>query len=280
MPDNLGMAREPTSLFLEITTITVDPAYVEAAARHAVLGPASRRARLANTATFAVALALLGLLVGVAARQTQLRRPAAARLRHALVAEAERRTATSDRLRRTADELRAATAAARDQRLRTSDAGRRLAERLAVLELTAGGYAVTGRGVEVRLADGDPVDPADGADDGRIRDVDLQQVVNALWAAGAEAIAINGQRLSALTAIREAGQAILVDYRPLSPPYVVQAIGDPDVVEPAFTDSPTARRFRTWVEVFGLSFDIRRRDALDLPAAETTRLRHATAGAR
>jgi uncharacterized protein YlxW (UPF0749 family) len=272
------MNREPASLFVEITTITVDPAYVEAAGRHAMLGPAPRRTRLANAVAFVVALALAGMLGGVAARQTRLRAPAAARLRQALVDETARRTATSDRLRRQADALRTANATARGQQLRTSDAGRRLAERLDRLELAAGGYAVTGRGIEVRLADGPP--SAEGAgDDGRIRDVDLQQAVNALWAAGAEAIAINGQRLSALTAIREAGEAILVDYRPLSPPYVVAAIGDPDLMEPAFSDSAAARRFRTWEEVFGLTFSVARRDSLSLPAAETTRLRHAMAGA-
>ena len=47
-------------------------------------------------------------------------------------------------------------------------------------------------------------------------DRDLQVIVNGLWAAGAEAIAVNGQRLTACSAIRSAGEAILVDFRPLS----------------------------------------------------------------
>ena len=83
--------------------------------------------------------------------------------------------------------------------------------------------------------------PAPGrlaAAQGRVLDRDLQIVVNGLWAAGAEAISINGQRLTALSAIRSAGEAILVDFRPLSPPYVVSAVGEPTRCRPAFADGP------------------------------------------
>ena len=66
-------------------------------------------------------------------------------------------------------------------------------------------------------------DPRDdrASDTGRVLDRDLQVMVNALWAAGAEAIAINGQRLTARSAIRYAGEAILLDFRPLVPPNVM-----------------------------------------------------------
>jgi uncharacterized protein YlxW (UPF0749 family) len=100
----------------------------------------------------------------------------------------------------------------------------------------SGEVAVSGPGLEVTLRDapssaatpaaGDPrQDP--GGELGRVLDRDVQIVVNGLWAAGAEAVAVNGQRLSSLSAIRSAGQAIFVDRRPLVPPYVIQAIGDP-----------------------------------------------------
>ena len=55
-------------------------------------------------------------------------------------------------------------------------------------------------------------------------------MVNALWAAGAEAISINGQRLGPTTAIRFAGEAVLVDFRPVTNPYEISAIGDPDTL--------------------------------------------------
>ncbi len=130
--------------------------------------------------------------------------------------------------------------------------------------------------MEVELRDApDQPGEEDLAGDGRVRDRDLQEVVNALWAAGAEAIAINGQRLSALTAIREAGEAVLVDYRPVTPPYVIRAVGDPDTVEPAFVGSATAAAFRTLGDLYGVGFAVRRRDRMTLPAAGT-RLRYAT----
>jgi uncharacterized protein YlxW (UPF0749 family) len=94
---------------------------------------------------------------------------------------------------------------------------------------------VTGPGLQITLADapassasGSGADPRQGTtpDQGRVLDRDLQSVVNGLWAAGAEAVSVNGQRLTARSAIRYAGQAILVDFRPLVPPYVVSAVGD------------------------------------------------------
>ena len=96
-------------------------------------------------------------------------------------------------------------------------------------ELAAGTGAVGGPGLRVTVEDA-PVtraDPEAADPDLRVQDVDLQVVVNGLWAAGAEAVAVNGQRLTALTAIRTAGSAILVDLAPLSSPYVVEAVGRP-----------------------------------------------------
>ena len=55
--------------------------------------------------------------------------------------------------------------------------------------------------------------------------------MNGLWSVGAEAIAVNGQRLTAQSAIRSAAGAILVNYRPLKPPYRVEAIGPPDLAD-------------------------------------------------
>lgn len=259
------------SLFVDITTITVDPAYVAAAARRASTGtgasPPTGRSVLALSA-----LLLAGTVWGVAAAQTRERAPAAARIRESLVTEARRRTAATDRLAAEQERLRRETAAARDASLSRSAAGRALADELQTLEVVTGGGRVRGPGVVVTLDDAELA----GEDaENRISDADLQNVVNALWEAGAEAVSINNRRVGALTAIREAGEAIQVEYRSITPPYVVRAVGDPDVVEPAFADSPTARRFQTYVEAFGLRFDVTRADRLDLPASETTRLRHA-----
>jgi uncharacterized protein YlxW (UPF0749 family) len=109
-----------------------------------------------------------------------------------------------------------------------------------------------------------------------VRDADLQDVVNGLWAAGAEAVAVDGQRLTALSAIRSAGESVLVDLRPLSPPYVVEAVGDASRLEVRFVDGPSGRRLTTLASLYGIRFEVSRADELDLPAAGTPDLRAAT----
>ena len=262
-------------MFLDVTTLSVDPSYVEAAARRAAGDrPDTRSAKAALLA----AVAVIALLLTVAAQQTRRAAPEAARVRAGLAAEAREKTASTDELLERREELVQETGSARDERLRKTQTGRQIADRLAELDLAVGSLPVRGPGVRVSLDDSpDAGGPDDPNGDGRVRDRDLQEVVNALWAAGAEAIAVNGQRVSALTAIREAGQAILVDYRPITAPYVVDAIGDAGDVEAEFSSSATAGRFRTFTEFYGLAFSIRRVDSIAMPAAESLQLRYAKA---
>lgn len=104
------------------------------------------------------------------------------------------------------------------------------------LAVATGAVAVTGPGLRVTLADA--ADAGSGRnDEGRVQDSDLQAVVDALWAAGAEAIAVNGHRLGATSAIRSAGQAVLVDLEPVASPYTVEAIGEPGWLETGLEDS-------------------------------------------
>jgi uncharacterized protein YlxW (UPF0749 family) len=134
----------------------------------------------------------------------------------------------------------------------------------------------------VTLANADPKaddDPVGGATEvdprGRVRDGDLQLVVNALWAAGAEAISINGQRLGPLTAIRFAGEAVLVDFRPVTNPYEVSAIGNPETLSSKFLASPEVSALAVISESFGLRFEFSREDELTLPADSIPELRTA-----
>lgn len=93
----------------------------------------------------------------------------------------------------------------------------------------SGTTAVSGPGILLTIND----NPRDA--NGIIVDQDLRQVVNGLWLAGAEAIAINGHRLSSRTAIRQAGSAVTVDYRSMTTPYRIEAIGDPTELARGFT---------------------------------------------
>ena len=271
-PGRAADARSPVSLLTELTTKTVDPGYAEAAARRSE----TRALRTGEVGRSLALVALsLGLLGALAARDARVGAPERARTRAALADEVRRRAALSERLAAEVVAARAGLAEAEAARLGTSRTGLALAEQLRRLEAAVGAEPVRGPGFVVRLANAASGQDDASTDDGRIRDSDLQQVVNALWAAGAEAIAVNGQRVTALTAIRQAGEAIVVDYRPVAWPYEVSAVGNIDAVEPAFAESPVARRFHTFREVYGLGFTSRRVRRLELSAATLTSLRHA-----
>jgi uncharacterized protein YlxW (UPF0749 family) len=170
--------------------------------------------------------------------------------------------------------LRARTEALRRSVLAQSDAGRSARQDLDRATGAAAAAPVSGDAAIVTVDDSHSARGATAQQDGHIFDQDLQRLVNGLWAAGATAVAINGQRMTATTAIRSAGDAILVDYRPLSPPYAVTALGEAGLAK-TFAGSPTGKAFRTLEATFGIRYDIRREDGVRLPAAPTLGLRYA-----
>lgn len=226
--------------------------------------PTSRQGWLKALPLLAV-LAVLGVLV---AATVTAQRGNAARLRAqrpALVDRIDQETARVEALQRDVAALRDEVAAATRAELGLTATGRQLAAAVATLELAAETTPVTGGGVRV-VVDDAPAGSADAARN-RIYDTDLQQLVNGLWLAGAEAIAVNRQRIGPLTAIRSAGDAILVGYRPLTRPYLVEAVGDPRTLEASFVDGPAGRWLRGLRENYGLRFDVTTRSDLSLPAA-------------
>lgn len=276
--------RPPPSLLDELTRNSLDAGYAEAAARRAAAAPplprpARRWPTTRSGAVATVALLAAGALLATAAVSVRARAPAEARLRDTLGAEVTARTANTDAAAADVTALRTEVAAARASGLAATRSGEVAAEQLATLETAAAGTSLRGPGLRVRLDDAQPA-PADPltpratpgpgrADTSRITDHDVQDVVNALWAAGAEAISVGGQRLSAQTAIRSAGAAILVDFRPVNPPYDIDALGDPVGLSGRFGNSPTARRFRTYTTAYGVRFTVSTAKSLTVPAAAT-----------
>lgn len=239
-------------------------------------GPArtGTRAGAARGATLAV-LVLTGVLFTIAYREIAAGAPETSRTRADLVTDVRQRRGEADDLQERADALRAEV----ERKAAAAPGGDGDAASARALAAAAGLGRVVGDGVVVRLTDGPPpVDPVTGKqkDDnpGAVLDRDLQDVVNALWRLGAEAVAVNGQRLAATTTIRAAGGAILVDFRPVTSPYEVVAVG-PDDLAKRFDRSATARRFRRYVEAYRMRFSVSARDGLRLPAAPEPRLRYA-----
>jgi uncharacterized protein YlxW (UPF0749 family) len=150
--------------------------------------------------------------------------------------------------------------------------------------LAAALVPVSGAGVEITLDDA-PARP-DGtlpggarADDLVIHQSDVQAVVNAVWAAGAEGVTVMDQRLIATSAVRCVGNTLLLQGRTYSPPFVVVAVADVSAVRAQLAASPQVAVFQQAVEAYGLTFEVRERPALALPAYDgPLDLEYATAG--
>jgi uncharacterized protein YlxW (UPF0749 family) len=271
------------SLLVDMTAAALDPSYGEAAARKAgaaqdTTSPARGAGRRVSVLLTAL-LVIVGAVTGIAAAQVRQHADDAGNVRRSLVADIHRKTKESDQLASQAERLRTDLQRVRVQALGEGARGRSTAAQVATLELVTGGLAVRGPGLVVTLDDA-PNASSDATaarggqlGNGHIYDRDIQDVVNALWAVGAEAIAVNGQRLTAQTAIRSAGEAVLVDFRPLTPPYVLRAVGNVDAMDPSFADGPTARRFMTWTSLYGIRFQVTRASSQQLPAAGAPDLR-------
>jgi len=108
---------------------------------------------------------------------------------------------------------------------------------LAAMKVFSGTVAVRGPGVVVTLKDSPKLDrsqvPEEEIPNYLVHDSDVSRVVNELYAAGAEAISINGQRLVANSSIRCVGPVVLVNSVQLAAPYVIRAVGKPDVMQKA-----------------------------------------------
>jgi uncharacterized protein YlxW (UPF0749 family) len=150
--------------------------------------------------------------------------------------------------------------------------------------LSAALVPLTGAGVEIVLDDAParpdgnlPVD-AD-PDDLVIHQSDVQAVVNAVWAAAADGVAIMDRRLIATSAVRCVGNTLLLQGRTYSPPFVVTAIADPAAVRTQLAASPQVAIFQQAVEAFGLTFEVRARSDVSLPAYDgLLDLEYASAG--
>lgn len=267
------------SLLTNVMDHSLDDGYAEAAVRRQDDGtggmPRTVRAKLG----LAVGLVLAALVVTVGAAQARVDAPVVAKEREELIDRIERETATADDLEDDVDELRDDVEARRREALREDGDG--ASDVVAVL---AGAVAVHGPGLKLVVndakdaeegGDGDPRGSSGFSDTGRVRDRDMQRVVNGLWQSGAEAISINGQRLTALSAIRAAGDAILVDNKPLVPPYTVLAVGDGARLSTRFQNSPDGLYLHALQENFGIRTAINTEKDVRVPAAPSVTVRTA-----
>ncbi|WP_460038082.1 DUF881 domain-containing protein [Streptomyces cavourensis] len=266
------------SLLNNVMDHSLDEGYAEASARRKADGSAGLPRTLRSKLWLAAGLVVAALMVTLGAAEARVSAPVVAKEREELIDRINAETRAADTLESEVDALRHDVG--ERQRKALEQHGGDQGELVALL---SGATPVEGPGVKLVVDDakntdqggGGPRESSSFADTGRVRDRDMQRVVNGLWEAGAEAIAINGQRLTALSAIRAAGDAILVDNRPLVPPYTVLAVGDGKNLAAAFRDSADGQYLNALKESFDIRTSLSDQAKVRLPAAPSLIVRTA-----
>ncbi|WP_284284435.1 DUF881 domain-containing protein [Arsenicicoccus piscis] len=260
------------TLLTEMMERPLDPAYAAEAERRVARGlsptPPPRPLRIAAI------LLVLALVITIAALALRQPRAVIAEQKADLISRIEERQQAGDAQRARAATLNQEIATARGQLLAAQDL-QTLNSELAAAELGTGAIAVSGPGVVITLDDsaqaagsgaaGDPRAAGD-VDQGRVQARDLAIVANGLWQAGAEAVSINGHRLTSLSAIRFAGDALIVDFRPLTRPYVVSAIGEKGQLHTRFVGTDAGSYAQGLADNYGVRYSVDDHDQLTLPA--------------
>ncbi len=266
-PPSAPPAEQTTPLLALITQRSLDADYEHVAARKRAAGedPSERRV---PRRTAAVVLLAFGLLVTVAAVQTSRNSSADEASRSSLIHQIDlRRQSVAQQQKELAKEQSDQLALQRDL-THTQTVTRAAQARLSRVGGRTGFAAVTGPGIQATVAS------APGSDnDHLVRDSDLALLTDALWTAGAEAISVNGERLTVLSSFRNVGIAVLVNSRPVNPPYVFDVIGDPDTLAADLLSSSVGGRWYALKNSLGFSFDVHNAAKLTLPAGESPQLR-------
>ena len=250
-----------TPLLTLILTRSMDEDYAHVAQKRADAGKPSTGSPQPHWISL-VAVGVLGLMIAVVAVQTDRRAEVDELGRAALIDQIEARRQRVGDLRADVGELTDSirTSVARgneiDGQLQTLEAN------VSRLEVRTGFSAVHGEGVRIT------VDNEPGVDvNSEIRDEDLAYLVDGLWAAGAEAIAVNDQRINLLGGIRNTSRAIHVNGRPVNAPYVVSVIGDNDTLQARLLQSSQGQAWFALVSTFGFRYTPENVDDIRLPAA-------------
>jgi uncharacterized protein YlxW (UPF0749 family) len=206
-----------------------------------------------------------------------------ARLASGTDVRAERRTDLVDLIRVEQQRLDAVTAQLSDLRRQVDAVAAEKAPTPHERSLEHLVSEVKGPGLVVELQDA-PI-PASGvpvgytADDFVVHEQDVQAVVNALWAGGAEAVAVMDQRIVGTSAVRCVGNTLLLHGRVYAPPYTVTAVGPVDRLQRALDASPQVALFRRYADLIGLGYAVDDRDAVTVPAYDgTLTMRYAQVG--
>ena len=217
--------------------------------------------------TLGVALLALGFLVAAQLASEVPRSRYTTQERTPLVETANELQTQQDGLKARILELRSQIQDVESQGEGSADLVRQLNGQLEQARIAAGLISMTGTGIVIQLEDSKaPVPPDADGSAYLVGSHDIRAVVEQLWLSGAEAIAVNGERITATSAIIDVGASLLVNSAYLTPPYQVTALGPADLFDklrgsPGFVDFLRAR-----AEGYGLRVSLAAPDSVDMPA--------------
>jgi len=229
--------------------------------------------------TLGVALLALGFLVAAQLASEGPRVRYTTQERTPLVETADQLQAQQDALKARILDLRAQIQATETQGEGAASLVKQLNNELEQARIAAGLIRLSGPGVVLQLEDSQQTVPADGsAADYLVGARDIRTVVEQLWLAGAEAIAVNGERITPTTAIIDVGSSLLVNSAYLAPPYQVTALGAPDLYDHLSAAPGFAEFVRSRVQGYGIRLSFAEPDSVDIPAfVGTVTLRYSRA---
>jgi uncharacterized protein YlxW (UPF0749 family) len=217
--------------------------------------------------TLGVALLALGFLIAAQAASEGPRVRYTTQERTPLVETANELQAQQDGLKARILDLRSQIQGVENQGEGSADLVRQLNAELEQARIAAGLISLTGSGIVIQLEDSKaPVPPGGSESDYLVGSRDIRLVVEELWASGAEAVSVNGERITPTSAIIDVGTSLLVNSAYLTPPYQVTALGPPDLYDrlsasPGFVDFVRARG-----EGYGIRVSLAEPDSVDIPA--------------
>jgi uncharacterized protein YlxW (UPF0749 family) len=256
-----------TPLLTLITTRSMDEDYAHVAQKRAAAGDVRPQVTRPHWSSL-LAVAALGVMAAVVAVQTDREAPANELSRAALLEQIDSRGATVRALQGRVAELTGSNASLASSSTRIQGQLDDIASRVRRAELIAGFSAAHGPGVRITVDNGPSADV-----DSEIRDEDLATLVDGLFEAGAEAVAVNDQRINALGGIRNTNRAIHVNGRPVNAPYVVSAIGDPRTLQARLVETSQGQQWFGLVNGLEFDYEAENVDDIRLPAAPERVLR-------
>jgi uncharacterized protein YlxW (UPF0749 family) len=274
--EQAGSSGNSARVLNDLLNNTLDPGYA-----HAAGGP--HKKHWWDGPIVWVACVAVGLVLTMAYQQSHRSAPARDAARKDLVSRIHTAQTRASNLDQQARDLSMEVNALRNRQLGSADGSQ-----VRQLDIVSGGVAVKGPGVVVELSE--PSAEQSTGPTGRsgtgsqqevavLHDRDIRAVVNELWSAGAEAISVNDIRLTATSAIRFAGESILVDFQTIVSPYTISAIGNRDSLLVDFADSEIARQLKTTQAVRGIGFKFSSKSEITEPSVTLNQQQYAQPGA-